>query len=107
MRGCDYFIISKNDYNFLMPLSELPTLIGVKVFDHSLDEKSYLAVRKNSRGVSVFILGYSLALGSSLTLIVRNITYHVSNRFQHKCGLAKCKRSWIELRNLKEESKNF
>ena len=42
---------------------KVPSLMGVKVFDHNSDLKWYESVRKNSDGISVFIPGHNLASG--------------------------------------------
>jgi len=45
---------------------QVPSLMGVKVFDYNSDKKWYETVRKNSEGLSVFIPGHNLATGITL-----------------------------------------
>ena len=45
---------------------QVPSLMGVKVFDHNSDKKWYESVRKNSGGLSVFVPGHNLATGITL-----------------------------------------
>lgn len=42
---------------------QIPSLIGVKVFDHNRDAEWYKQVRENVCGLSVFIPGHNLATG--------------------------------------------
>jgi len=46
--------------------TQVPTLMGVKVFDHNSDKRWYESVRKNSEAISVFIPGHNLASGITL-----------------------------------------
>lgn len=43
--------------------NHVPSLVGVKVFDHNADPNWYAKVRVNNRGLSVFIPGHRLASG--------------------------------------------
>ena len=45
---------------------QVPSLTGVKVFDHNSDKKWYESVRKNNKGLSVFVPGHNLATGITL-----------------------------------------
>lgn len=45
---------------------EIPTLMGVKVFDHNSDLEWYEKVRHNNKGISVFIPGHNLATAITL-----------------------------------------
>lgn len=45
---------------------QVPSLMGVKVFDYNSDKQWYKSVRENCEGLSVFIPGHNLATGISL-----------------------------------------
>lgn len=45
---------------------QVPSLMGVKVFDYNSDKKWYESVRKSSEGLSVFVPGHNLATGITL-----------------------------------------
>jgi len=45
---------------------QVPTLMGVKVFDYNSDREWYESVRKNNKGLSVFVPGHNLATGITL-----------------------------------------
>ncbi|MCG6190646.1 dihydrodipicolinate synthase family protein [Maribellus maritimus] len=45
---------------------QVPSLMGVKIFDYNSDKLWYESVRENSEGLSVFIPGHNLATGIKL-----------------------------------------
>jgi dihydrodipicolinate synthase/N-acetylneuraminate lyase len=45
---------------------QIPSLMGVKVFDYNSDKQWYESVRKSSEGLSVFVPGHNLATGITL-----------------------------------------
>ncbi|QGY44257.1 dihydrodipicolinate synthase family protein [Maribellus comscasis] len=56
--------LQPEEWTFLK--KQVPSLMGVKVFDYNSDKQWYESVRKNSEGLSVFIPGHNLATGITL-----------------------------------------
>jgi dihydrodipicolinate synthase/N-acetylneuraminate lyase len=86
---------------------QVPTLMGVKVFDKNSDLEWYESVRKSCNGLSVFIPGHNLASGIKLGDRERTPIWLASIPGQHKNGLTLFKQIWSRRWNLKKESKSL